>query len=191
MWESRDWPSRLTVPYKVKAEYCCTSGPERSLDEGSLRALKASDTYWNERTCHDYGQAAEELRQQVARTPPIDRGSGSSSPTSSPPHFPLFDVNSSDNGQDPDDIVGEGVALRHALHGDQVEGISRSLATDDFNLVHFQELNQQINWLSGTIDVLVRFDLFVNHQGSSDYSLAKDRIPDLTLMGEFTASLPD
>jgi type II secretory pathway component GspD/PulD (secretin) len=45
--------------------------------------------------------------------------------------------------------------------------------------------------LSGTIDVLVRFDLFVNHQGSSDYSLAKDRIADLTLMGEFTAALPD
>jgi hypothetical protein len=37
---------------------------KRGLDEESLRALKASDTYWNERTYHDYGQAAEELRQQ-------------------------------------------------------------------------------------------------------------------------------
>ena len=31
----------------------------------------------------------------------------------------------------------------------------------------------------------------MNHQSSSDYSLAKDRIADLTLMGEFTAFLPD
>ncbi|KAG0265932.1 hypothetical protein BGZ95_003176, partial [Linnemannia exigua] len=105
----------------------------------------------------------------AARTPPIDRGSGSSSPTSSPPHFSLFDVNSGDNEQDRDDVVDEGVALRHALHEDQVD------ATGDINLVHFQELNRKINWSSGTINVLVRFDLFVNQQGSSDYSLAKDR----------------
>ncbi|KAF8939361.1 hypothetical protein BGZ47_008175, partial [Haplosporangium gracile] len=120
---------------------------KRGLDGGSLKALKASDTYWNERTCHDYGQAA--------------------------------------------DVVDEGVALRHALHEDRVEGISRSPATGDINLDHLQELNQRTNWSSGTIDVLARFDLFANHQGSSDYSLAKDRIADLTLMGEFTAVLSD
>src|SRR5690554_1171954 len=37
---------------------------KRGLDEGSLKILKASDTYWNEHTCNDYGQAAEEPRQK-------------------------------------------------------------------------------------------------------------------------------
>jgi hypothetical protein len=87
------------------------------------------------------GQIVRSIPFSAVRTPPIDRGSGSSSPTSSPPHFPLFDVNSGDNGQDPDDVVGEGIALRHALHGDQVEGISRSLVTGDFNLGMFTQ-----NW---------------------------------------------
>ncbi|KAF9580315.1 hypothetical protein BGW38_003088 [Lunasporangiospora selenospora] len=154
---------------------------QRGLDEGSLKALKASDTYWYERTCNDFLHAAEELTQKAVRTPP----------TSSPPHSPLFDVNSDDNGQDRGDVVAQGASLHHALYEDQVEGINHFLAADDTNLVHFQELNQEINWSSGTIDVLVRFDLFANHQGLSDYSLAKDRIADLTLMGEFTAALQD
>ena len=84
-------------------------------------------------------QIVRSMPFSAVRTPPIDRGSGSSSPTSSPPYFPLFYVNSGDNGQDPDDVVDEGEALRHALHEDQVEGISRSLATGDINLGMFTQ----------------------------------------------------
>ena len=84
-------------------------------------------------------QIVQSIPFSAVRTPPIDRGSGSSSPTSSPPHFPLFDVNSCDNGQDPDDFVDEGVTLRHALQEDQVEGISPSLATGDINLGMFTQ----------------------------------------------------
>ncbi|KAF9203682.1 hypothetical protein BGZ59_001489 [Podila verticillata] len=46
----------------------------------------------------------------AVRTPPIDRGSGSSSPTLSPPPRPLFDVNTDDNEQEEDEVVEEGAA---------------------------------------------------------------------------------
>ncbi|KAG9324333.1 hypothetical protein KVV02_006579 [Mortierella alpina] len=41
----------------------------RGLDEGSLKALAASDIYWNERTCHDYFRPAKELKQQATGEP--------------------------------------------------------------------------------------------------------------------------
>ncbi|KAG0284606.1 hypothetical protein BGZ97_008127 [Linnemannia gamsii] len=40
---------------------------KRGLDAGSLKALAASDSYWNERTCHDYEQVEE--RRQVPGEP--------------------------------------------------------------------------------------------------------------------------
>ncbi|KAG0088514.1 hypothetical protein BGZ92_006066, partial [Podila epicladia] len=46
----------------------------------------------------------------AARTPPIDPGSGSSSPTLSPPHRPLFNVNNDDNEQKEDEVVEGGAA---------------------------------------------------------------------------------
>ncbi|KAF9276174.1 hypothetical protein BGZ74_003738 [Mortierella antarctica] len=46
----------------------------------------------------------------AVRTPPIDRGSGSSSPTLSPPPRPLFDVNTDDNEQEEDEVVEGGAA---------------------------------------------------------------------------------
>ncbi|KAG0278379.1 hypothetical protein BGZ96_002406 [Linnemannia gamsii] len=41
---------------------------KRGLDAGSLKALAASDTYWNKRTCHDYEQV--EQGQHVPGEPP-------------------------------------------------------------------------------------------------------------------------
>ncbi|GJJ77582.1 hypothetical protein EMPS_09941 [Entomortierella parvispora] len=49
-------------------------GRKQGLNAGSLKALAASDIYWNERICHDYRQAEEGLRQQAPGGP-----SGSSS----------------------------------------------------------------------------------------------------------------
>jgi len=46
----------------------------------------------------------------AVRTPPIDRGSGSLSPTLSPPPRPLFDVNTDDNEQEEDEVVEGGAA---------------------------------------------------------------------------------
>ncbi|KAG0278931.1 hypothetical protein BGZ97_009664, partial [Linnemannia gamsii] len=47
----------------------------------------------------------------AARTPPHDRGSGSSSPTLSPPHRPLFDVDSDKNEREQDEVADGGAAI--------------------------------------------------------------------------------
>ncbi|KAF8924943.1 hypothetical protein BGZ47_003560 [Haplosporangium gracile] len=47
----------------------------------------------------------------AARTPLHDRGSGSSSPTLSPPHRPLFDINNEDNEREQDEVADGGAAI--------------------------------------------------------------------------------
>ncbi|KAG0221744.1 hypothetical protein BGW42_007330 [Actinomortierella wolfii] len=145
--------------------------------------------------CQQDGDTIEEGRPlspcRAARTPPLDQGSGSSSPTLSPPPHPLFDSNSTDDEQVQYEVVEEEVALRHGLREGHLDGISLSQDTGYTELAHFQILNQQINWSYGAIDVLDLFDQFVNNQGSNNYSLANDRIADLTLSGEFAAVLRD
>ncbi|KAG0043229.1 hypothetical protein BGZ89_006530, partial [Linnemannia elongata] len=47
----------------------------------------------------------------AARTPLHDRGSGSSSPTLSPPHRPLFDVDSDENEREQDEVADGGAAI--------------------------------------------------------------------------------
>ncbi|KAF8929835.1 hypothetical protein BGZ47_000848 [Haplosporangium gracile] len=47
----------------------------------------------------------------AVRTPLHDQGSGSSSPTLSPPHRSLFDANSDDNEREQDEVAGGGAAI--------------------------------------------------------------------------------
>ncbi|KAF9566388.1 hypothetical protein EC968_003793 [Mortierella alpina] len=116
---------------------------------------------------------------------------GSSSPTLSPPAHPLFDGTCVDDEQDQADGIDVEVAPRRSLREDHLEDLSCSQDTGHIDLAHFQKLNQQTNWSFGAIDILDRFDQFVRNQGSKEYTLAKDRIADLTLAGEFTAVLSD
>ncbi|KAG0313887.1 hypothetical protein BGZ99_008515 [Dissophora globulifera] len=51
----------------------------------------------------------------AARTPPIDRGSGSSTPTHSPLHCPQFDVDIDDDEQDQDMMIGKSTTVRTSI----------------------------------------------------------------------------
>ncbi|KAF9945644.1 hypothetical protein BGZ65_010526, partial [Modicella reniformis] len=59
--------------------------------------------------------------------------------------------------------------------------------------VHKCRLNQHLTWRNGSVDLLVKFEQFVEEQQRQEkrFSLSKDRIADLTDDGEFTRYLSD
>ncbi|KAF9274328.1 hypothetical protein BGZ88_003111 [Linnemannia elongata] len=64
----------------------------------------------------------------AARTPLHDRGSGSSSPTLSPPHRPLFDVDSDENEREQDEVADGGAAINVLDDHEEVSGDKKAEA---------------------------------------------------------------